>query len=82
MTDFLNSITKENYAEKVVYLRKIIIVGGIPRPLQATSRGDIWKLLLGVDSCDAERYIALVERGESKFNVDIRKDASRTFRVS
>lgn len=81
-SDFnLSTLTEQNVNDRRLIMRRAILIRGIPRSLTFT-RGDIWKLLLGVTACDADRYLALVAKGESEYHEIIKHDASRTFRVS
>ena len=45
----------------------------------SSQRGRVWLALLGVESVDADRYAALVRRGESSCYRKIRNDSFRTF---
>ena len=75
----------ENAESVVARLRDTVLratssdssAGGIP----AEKRGLVWKIFLGVESIDAERYLDLVSRGEHSSetqNGKIKKDAPRT----
>ncbi|CAI5723467.1 unnamed protein product [Hyaloperonospora brassicae] len=71
-------------------LRRLVIVHGLPRDeastVDATSslcslRGRVWKTFLGVENdVDMTKYAALVGRGASHDDGDIRNDTFRTFR--
>jgi len=70
-------------------LRKLIIQYGIPdkedaydiihKQCKCTTRGLVWKALLGVREVSAEGYIALVRMGQSSFFTKINGDVDRTF---
>ncbi|KAF1784624.1 Rab-GTPase-TBC domain [Phytophthora cactorum] len=75
-------------------LKRLVIVHGLPRDegvgtdVEASSnaslcslRGRVWKAFLGVESnVDMTKYAALVGRGASHYDGDIRNDTFRTFR--
>ncbi|KAE9137993.1 hypothetical protein PF010_g1103 [Phytophthora fragariae] len=67
-------------------LKRLVIVHGLPRdegstPSLCTLRGRVWKAFLGVESdVDMTKYSALVGRGASHYDGDIRNDTFRTFR--
>uniref|UniRef100_A0AAV1VBD8 Rab-GAP TBC domain-containing protein n=2 Tax=Peronospora matthiolae TaxID=2874970 RepID=A0AAV1VBD8_9STRA len=71
-------------------LKRLVIVHGLPRDeastLDANSslcslRGRVWKTFLGVENdVDMTKYAALVGRGASHYDGDIRNDTFRTFR--
>lgn len=70
-------------------LKRLVIVYGLPRdegtPAQRDSpcslRGRVWKCFLGVErDVDMTKYAALVDRGASHCDGDIRNDTFRTFR--
>ncbi|RAW41063.1 hypothetical protein PC110_g2766 [Phytophthora cactorum] len=75
-------------------LKRLVIVHGLPRDegvgtdVEAYSnaslcslRGRVWKAFLGVESnVDMTKYAALVGRGASHYDGDIRNDTFRTFR--
>uniref|UniRef100_M4BRF6 Uncharacterized protein n=1 Tax=Hyaloperonospora arabidopsidis (strain Emoy2) TaxID=559515 RepID=M4BRF6_HYAAE len=71
-------------------LKRLVIVHGLPRDeastLDANSslcslRGRVWKTFLGVkNDVDMTKYAALVGRGASHYDGDIRNDTFRTFR--
>ncbi|EGC30690.1 RabGAP/TBC domain-containing protein [Dictyostelium purpureum] len=73
-------------------LRKTILLEGLPPETEeeladrvtaegskCSLRGMIWKILLGVDKIDPEKYIKLIEKGPSNRYQKIRKDIGRTF---
>ncbi|GAM25021.1 hypothetical protein SAMD00019534_081960, partial [Acytostelium subglobosum LB1] len=78
--------------QNLYQLRKTILLEGLPDDTEeekedrrkgspkCSLRGLIWKILLGVKDCDAEKYIELVKRGPSEQYEKIRKDTSRTFK--
>ena len=71
-------------------LRKLILQYGIPedddpdhiihQQCRCTTRGLVWKALLGVREVSADTYIALVRMGQSSFFAKINGDVDRTFR--
>lgn len=74
-------------------LKRLVIVYGLPRDegfardaesshaSLCSLRGRVWKAFLGVeDDVDMTKYAALVGRGASHYDGDIRNDTFRTFR--
>ncbi|CAH0479065.1 unnamed protein product [Peronospora belbahrii] len=72
-------------------LKRLVIVNGLPRDEIISSddtnsslcslRGRVWKAFLGVEKdVDMTKYAALVDRGASHYDGDIRNDTFRTFR--
>ncbi|CEG44965.1 bub2 protein [Plasmopara halstedii] len=63
-------------------LKRLVIVHGLPRDDSLCSlRGRVWKAFLGVENdVDMTKYAALVGRGASHYDGDIRNDTFRTFR--
>ncbi|CAI5727289.1 unnamed protein product [Peronospora effusa] len=71
-------------------LKRLVIVKGLPRDEDSTPdansslcslRGRVWKAFLGVENdVDMTKYAALVGRGASHYDGDIRNDTFRTFR--
>ncbi|KAL4164534.1 hypothetical protein KRP22_004400 [Phytophthora ramorum] len=65
-------------------LKRLVVVHGLPKDegiTDASLRGRVWKAFLGVDSdVDMTKYAALVGRGASHYDGDIRNDTFRTFR--
>jgi cell cycle arrest protein BUB2 len=70
-------------------LKRLVVVHGLPRDegvlavdgASCSLRGRVWKALLGVESdVDMTKYAALVGRGASHYDGDIRNDTFRTFR--
>ncbi|EAL72986.1 RabGAP/TBC domain-containing protein [Dictyostelium discoideum AX4] len=73
-------------------LRKTILLEGLPPETEeeiedrtkqdgskCSLRGMIWKILLGVDKIQPDKYIELIEKGPSNRYQKIRKDIGRTF---
>ncbi|EGG24216.1 RabGAP/TBC domain-containing protein [Cavenderia fasciculata] len=73
-------------------LRKTILMEGLPleseeeikdrrsdSSSQCSLRGLVWKILLGIRDLEPDRYLELLERGQSDQYQKIRKDISRTF---
>ncbi|OWZ06022.1 hypothetical protein PHMEG_00021780, partial [Phytophthora megakarya] len=71
-------------------LKRLVIVHGLPRDegfgtdsnaSLCSLRGRVWKAFLGVENdVDMTKYAALVGRGASHYDGDIRNDTFRTFR--
>lgn len=74
-------------------LRQLILLEGLPQESEAevsnrlggntncSLRGMIWKVMLNVKNVDADKYIALVQKGKPRNEIYqiIRKDVPRTF---
>jgi len=81
----------ETVHQNLYQLRKTILLEGLPPETEdeianrgkdgskCSLRGLVWKILLGIDNVDAERYIELIKKGPSNRYQKIRKDISRTF---
>ncbi|KAF2069572.1 hypothetical protein CYY_009113 [Polysphondylium violaceum] len=81
----------ETIHQNLYQLRKTILLEGLPPETddEVTNRGKdgtkcslrglVWKILLGIDTVDAEKYIELIKKGPSNRYQKIRKDISRTF---
>ncbi|EFA83505.1 RabGAP/TBC domain-containing protein [Heterostelium album PN500] len=81
----------ETTTQNLYQLRKTILLEGLPPETEeeiedrrkdsprCSLRGLVWKILLGIKECDAEKYIELLKLGSSDQYQKIRKDISRTF---
>eukprot|EP01132_Coremiostelium_polycephalum_P002374 gene2374-2936_t len=78
--------------QNLYQLRKHILLDGLPPETdeeictrkqtgssKCSLRGLVWKILLGIDIIDSNKYIELVKKGPSNRYQKIRKDIGRTF---
>ncbi|KAL5501898.1 CDC16 [Sanghuangporus vaninii] len=70
--------TDKQIEEGIKKLRRVILVEGIPHTVDPTLRPRVWKILLGVNSISADKYLRYVRRGPCEFKEKIRNDTFRT----